>query len=87
MPYLYTDYKFQYYMREKILPKMGTIFNGVKVKLHPKEGWGAVYDKAVIETNNWLIYGCAKPKMAPYNVTHIWSMSFAFSLQQKINVV
>lgn len=31
-----------------------------------------IFDKAVIEKNNWLMYGSAKPDTIPYQVTHIY---------------
>jgi hypothetical protein len=71
IPNIVADYKIHFYVRELMLEKIPEIFKNLKL-LHTTNAWKDVYDKSVIETNGWLMYGCAKPKRTPYLVSNIF---------------
>ena len=73
IPMLVTDYKIHFYVRELMMENMPNIFSSLKLILSANGGWKEVYDKSVIETNGWLMYGCSKPKRKPYLVSLIWN--------------
>jgi len=56
----------QFYIRENILKKIGSILSDLPItnQIHD------VVDRSIIESNNWLLFGCSKPKLEPYNLTH-----------------
>lgn len=35
-----------------------------------------IFDKQIISSNNWMIYGCAKPDKSPYLLTSIYDIDF-----------
>ena len=59
----------QFYIRENILKKIGPLISDLPITnpIHD------VIDRSIIEDNNWLIFGCSKPKLEPYNLTHCYS--------------
>jgi P4 family phage/plasmid primase-like protien len=75
---IYTEYDFQFYLRDKILEKMDEIFKSLTTKIHLPDKtknsnrWSSVYDKSVIKVNNWLIYGCNKPHKKPYKLSYVF---------------
>ena len=71
IPNIVADYKIHFYVRELMLEKIPEIFKDLKL-LHTTNAWKDVYDKSVIETNGWLMYGCAKPKRKSYLVSNIF---------------
>ena len=61
----------QYYIRENILKKIGSIIND----LEPINLVSDIVDRAVIANNNWLLYGSNKdkPKNNPYKLKYIFN--------------
>ena len=65
-PFIITEYWFQYYVRNRML---GIVHEKLK-SLDLINTIDDIYDKAVIEKNNWLLYGSTKPNLLPYKVTY-----------------
>jgi hypothetical protein len=38
-----------------------------------ENGLGEVYDKSVIEKNNWMVYGCTKKNVKPYKIYKVYN--------------
>jgi len=72
----------QYVIRERLLADPE--FKAVMESLGPVNPLESVYDKAVIEHANWMMYGSKKPNSEPYSVTR----TFAFNAAtQTLNVL
>jgi P4 family phage/plasmid primase-like protien len=67
-PYLICDTNIQHVIREAVVQETGDIFKDLPLKNSIKD----VIDKAVISTNNWLMFGCSKPGRSPYELVHIY---------------
>ena len=65
-PFIITEYWFQYYIRHRMLPIVSKKLSSLDLTNSIND----IYDKAVIEKNNWLLYGSTKPKLLPYKVTY-----------------
>jgi len=57
----------QYTIRRKIIEECGTILE----RLNLKNSYDDVFDEAVIERNNWQMYGSKKPNCEKYKITKI----------------
>jgi phage/plasmid-associated DNA primase len=62
-PYLITPYEFQHQIRNEYLET--TMKEDIKAILYVNE-LNDVYDKCVIESNNWCMYGSTKAGVEPY---------------------
>lgn len=61
-----TTLSLQLKIRENVIPKVKCI----ESELHCKNTMDDIFDKAVIDKNNWLMYGSAKPYGEPYLISH-----------------
>jgi P4 family phage/plasmid primase-like protien len=61
----------QYAIRDHVMPIIADIIADIGCKNDIED----IIDKAVIEKNNWLMYGSKKPDGEPYLVTHAYKYS------------
>lgn len=64
-PNLIVDYQFQHWIRKQVLDNAKTIFSDLNVS----NSYEDVVDKAIIDRNNWQMYGSTKPNAEPYRMT------------------
>lgn len=69
IPEIVTRPVFQLMMREKVIPKLEDALQHLNI--HNK--MSDVVDEAVIERNNWQMYGSKKPHLDKYVVTRVYS--------------
>lgn len=69
-PYIEIDYAVQYGMFEEYTNELlnTDIFKGLKVNLNN------LFDKSVIKSNNWFMYGCSKSKIPPYELWKVFDI-------------
>jgi hypothetical protein len=61
----------QFYLRERIIEKIGTIWQDIPIK----NTWETVFDDCITSGNtNWQLYGSTKPGYPPYELTTIYSI-------------
>ena len=72
-PTVNTTPKFQNVIRGFLLANnaIGKIFGGTNMSNSADD----CYDKSVINSNGWFLYGCCKPDKAQYQVAKIWKVS------------
>lgn len=68
-PFIVTEPAVQYMIREKIMKKCAQLFSDIPVRNKVAD----IYDRAVIYKNGWIMYGCAKPGLEPYKLTHVFN--------------
>lgn len=68
-PYLPLPHNFQHLVRKKMLDDAPAIFAGLPL-CNPYED---IIDQAIIDKNNWQMYGSQKPDSEAYGVTFIYS--------------
>lgn len=68
-PEIVVSNNFQHLVRQRILDQASTIFEGLKLC----NTYEDIVDKAIIDKNNWQIYGSRKPDCKPYTVTHVYA--------------
>ena len=71
IPEIVTKPNVQYIIRKRILEECDTILG----KLNLKNSYEDVFDEAVIERNNWQMYGSKKPNCERYKITKIFNCS------------
>lgn len=69
IPDIVTTPVLQYILRKKVLPILDDIFEPLNLKNSIED----VVDEAVIERNNWQMYGSSKPNCDTYKVTHVYA--------------
>ena len=67
IPGVVTKSNLQYIIRKKCLELMKPVFERVGFINTVDD----IFDEAVIEKNNWLMYGSSKPNKEPYKITNI----------------
>jgi P4 family phage/plasmid primase-like protien len=67
-PYLICDTNVQHVIREAVIQEIGDIFKDLPLRNVIKD----VIDKAIISSNNWLMFGCSKPMRSPYELVQIY---------------
>jgi P4 family phage/plasmid primase-like protien len=70
MPKIIVPNEFQHFMRTKLLGEV-TLFEGIPCSNLPEQ----IYDAAVIDKNNWQMYGSCKPNNDTYVVTQVYKYS------------
>jgi hypothetical protein len=71
-PYIITSFDYQYALRLHYIENH--LENDIKNIPNVQEnGLGEVYDKSVIEKNNWMVYGCTKKNVRPYTIYNIYN--------------
>lgn len=68
-PNIITSPEVQYYLRECVLKKIVSILEELPLINKPYD----VVDRSVIRDTNWLLYGCSKPNIEPYQLTGIYN--------------
>lgn len=69
MPYLVADHKLFYHARYQRV--MNDNIKELFTRLGCCNDINDIIDKAVIQTNNWMLYGASKPDNEPYKLEHI----------------
>jgi len=70
-PNLVVPHSFQFMVRKRILDIAPTIFHGMTL-CNPFQD---VIDEAIIDRNNWQMYGSSKPECEKYQVTQVYTYS------------
>lgn len=65
----------QFVLRNRVIPKLASVFESMGVVNKIDD----VVDEAVIERNNWMMYGSKKPNNAAYTLTHMLEFNCATS--------
>lgn len=68
-PGIICDTKIQHLIRNHVVEHCNDVFSPLKCTNKPDE----IVDKAIISNNNWLMYGCCKPNLKPYLLTHLYN--------------
>lgn len=63
-----SDAQTQQLIRQNVIKKAKDLFSDIPVE----NNVGDIFDKAVIDSNGWLMYGSIKPKCEPYKLTHVY---------------
>jgi P4 family phage/plasmid primase-like protien len=71
-PYIVLSHTMQNLIRNKIIENGNDIFSGIPV-INPHDD---IIDKAIIDKNNWQMYGSRKPDCEPYRVTYKYDYNF-----------
>ena len=69
-PFLITKPEAQHIFREYVYKKLDPILDELKLE----NPYSDVHDVAVIQRNNWMMYGSKKPHGEPYKLTKIYQM-------------
>ena len=71
LPFIITEPKIQYILRYKLInsDEVKELFDSINVVNTPED----IFDIAVIEKNNWQMYGSCKPNNQTYKLTSIYS--------------
>lgn len=67
-PYLTVSHNFQKWVRKQVLDNASSIFAGIPITNSPED----VVDAAIIDRNNWQMYGSTKPKCDTYRSTRYY---------------
>lgn len=68
IPDIVTKPALQYILRNELIALLPVQF----AHLPLKNSWDDVIDNAIIEKNNWMMYGSRKPNAEPYKITYIF---------------
>lgn len=68
-PYLVFDYKYHYVIRLIFIENLKNILKNLDIINSIED----IYDKCVIEKNNWCMYGSTKPNADPYQIYNIYN--------------
>ena len=68
IPDIVTKPSLQYILRNELIALLPVQF----AHLPLKNSWDDVIDNAIIEKNNWMMYGSRKPNAEPYKITYIF---------------
>jgi P4 family phage/plasmid primase-like protien len=68
IPDIVTKPTLQYILRNELIALLPVQF----AHLPLKNSWDDVIDNAIIEKNNWMMYGSRKPNAEPYKITYIF---------------
>lgn len=79
IPDVVTKPSVQYLIRRKILEKCPEVLKGLELV----NTFDDVVDEAVIERNNWQMYGSKKPNCEKYKVTHVFKVCVGSEMVQK----
>ena len=71
-PFLICHTDLQHIIRERVLSLASIVIQQIGCKNSVSD----VIDKSIISTNGWLMYGCSKPGIKPYLLTHIFDEDF-----------
>jgi P4 family phage/plasmid primase-like protien len=82
IPDIVTRPMFQFMLRDKILIEANEALKHLKLKNKITD----IVDEAVIERNNWQMYGSKKPHLDKYIVTHIYEYDTATGKLEEKNV-
>ena len=67
-PKVIVSHAFQHFIRHRILAEASRLFEGLPLT----NSYENIIDEAIIDRNNWQMYGSSKPDCEPYRVTCIY---------------
>ena len=67
-PYIIAHIALQHKIREYVFKNLGNIMDSMDLT----NSYSDVVDIAVIDRNNWMMYGSSKPNSEPYKITTIY---------------
>jgi P4 family phage/plasmid primase-like protien len=82
-PNLIIENSVQHYIRKRLLEDPIILFSG----LYLVNDYENVIDKAIIDNNNWQMYGSCKPNMQTYEITHIVSWEDEKLVEKSIEIL
>lgn len=71
-PEIIVSHHFQHFIRHRILTDAPRLFE----ELPLTNSYDNIIDEAIIDRNNWQMYGSSKPECEPYKVTSIYQYNF-----------
>lgn len=84
-PFLTTPYAFQYALRNIYLEShIKSDLEGIEGNINTYE---KVYDKSVIEKNNWFLYYSSKPEITPYKICNVFSKTINITKMSSLEKV
>lgn len=85
-PHIIVPNAFQHYVRRKILDDAPNIFEGIP---HTNT-FDNIVDEAIIDKNNWQMYGSSKPDCSTYRITQVYKYPdevLKLSAQEELDAV
>jgi len=85
-PHIIVSNAFQHYVRRKILENAPNIFEGIP---HTNT-FDNIVDEAIIDKNNWQMYGSSKPDCSTYHITMVYKYPnelIKLSAQEELDAV
>ena len=79
IPNVVTHTVTQLEIRENVLEDFSSILSDIECS----NGIDDIFDRCVIDKNNWQMYGSTKPGCEPYKVTHIYRVDADCKLQEE----
>ncbi len=74
-PHINTCIELQHAIRDYVVKKLGAFLNNADIgRLAVKNSPEDIIDIAVIDRNNWTVYGCQKPGVRPYVLAHVYRL-------------
>jgi len=70
-PYIPVPHSFQHFIRRKLLDEAPKVFEGIP----NVNSYESIVDEAIIDKNNWQMYGSSKPDSENYRVTKVYKYS------------
>jgi len=67
-PFIICHTKIQHLIRKHVLKYCDAILSEIK----SNNSYDDIIDACVIDKNNWLMYGCSKPRIKPYSLSHVF---------------
>lgn len=83
-PHVITHVNNQHLIRNYVLDKVEKIISDPESLIPYKNSVNDVVDEAVVERNNWMIYGCSKMGYDPYKLTHLYKETYDEDYDQMI---
>jgi hypothetical protein len=68
-PQLICEVEIQHLIRNHVIENGRDLFSSFECCNQIED----IVDRSVISTNNWLMYGCSKPNLKPYSLTHVYN--------------
>lgn len=89
-PYIVTSYDYQFVLRERYMEIMDNDVKNIPfyIEKSMKDNYlDIIYDKSVIEDNNWFLYMSSKPNINPYIIYKIYNNKLTLKDINKMELV
>jgi hypothetical protein len=81
LPFLVIDYPSQFELRRRIIEDL----KHMPEFPHTENGLDDVVDLSVIQRNNWLLLGCCKPNLPPYEIRQVYWVEHQQPIHQPLH--